>query len=169
MGVLNRPVPGEAAPRGRRDAGALGASGDVQLLARSVVHRESPISSDSTVRPIRLGPLRGRRGADPGLDRNQLLLPLRPGQLERQTYDYVRHGTTSLVTALDPHRGRVIERQFRRHRAVEFRKLLDAIAAAVVLRRGVRRSTRVVESGHRTLPAGLQRSTEASRLDDDRR
>ncbi len=35
------------------------------------------------------------------LDRTQPLLPLRPGQVERRTHDYVRHGTTSLFAALD--------------------------------------------------------------------
>src|SRR2546425_4059269 len=30
------------------------------------------------------------------LDRTQPLLPMRPGQPERRTHDYVRHGTTSL-------------------------------------------------------------------------
>ena len=35
------------------------------------------------------------------LDRTRPLLPLRPGQAERRTHDYVRHGTTSLFAALD--------------------------------------------------------------------
>lgn len=35
------------------------------------------------------------------LDRSQPLLPMRPGQAERRTHDYRRHGTTSLVAALD--------------------------------------------------------------------
>jgi hypothetical protein len=29
------------------------------------------------------------------LDRTQPLLPMRPGQIERRTHDYKRHGTTS--------------------------------------------------------------------------
>src|SRR5216117_2462720 len=33
------------------------------------------------------------------LDRAQPLLPMRPGQIERRTHDYVRHGTTSLFAA----------------------------------------------------------------------
>ena len=65
------------------------------------------------------------------LDRSQPLLPMRPGQVERRTHDYVRHGTTSLFAALDAKTGRVIGRRVRRHRAVEFRKLLDAIDTAV--------------------------------------
>ena len=35
------------------------------------------------------------------LDRTQPVLPLRPGVPERQTHDYIRHGTTSLFAALD--------------------------------------------------------------------
>jgi hypothetical protein len=34
------------------------------------------------------------------LDRTQPLLPMRPGQAERRTHDYKRHGTTSLFAAL---------------------------------------------------------------------
>jgi transposase len=65
------------------------------------------------------------------LDRTQPLLPMRPGQVERRTHDYVRHGTTSLFAALDIKTGTVIGRCHRRHRAVEFRKFLDTIDAAV--------------------------------------
>jgi transposase len=65
------------------------------------------------------------------LDRTQPLLPMRPGQAERRTHDYVRHGTTSLFAALDVKTGTVIGRCHRRHRAVEFRKFLDAIDEAV--------------------------------------
>ena len=65
------------------------------------------------------------------LDRSQPLLPMRPGQVERRTHDYRRHGTTSLFAAFDTQSGRVIGQQHRRHRAIEFRKFLDAIDAAV--------------------------------------
>ena len=71
------------------------------------------------------------------LDRTQPLLPMRPGQVERRTHDYVRHGTTSLFAALDVKTGEVIGRCHRRHRAVEFRKFLDAIEAAVPADRAV--------------------------------
>ena len=33
------------------------------------------------------------------LDRTQPLLPLKPGQIERRTHDYKRHGTTSRITS----------------------------------------------------------------------
>ena len=65
------------------------------------------------------------------LDRTQPLLPLRPGQIERRTHDYKRHGTTSLFAALDVKTGHVIGECHRRHRAVEFRKFLDTIDQAV--------------------------------------
>ena len=64
------------------------------------------------------------------LDRTRPLLPLRPGQAERRTHDYVRHGTTSLFAALDARTGQVIGQCHRRHRALEFRKFLDAIESA---------------------------------------
>src|SRR6202171_5938863 len=41
------------------------------------------------------------------LNRTQPLLPMRPGQPERRTHDYVRHGTTSLFAAFDVATGRV--------------------------------------------------------------
>jgi len=51
--------------------------------------------------------------------------------VELHTHDYVRHGTPSLFAALDVKTGTVIGRCHRRHRAVEFRKFLDAIDEAV--------------------------------------
>ena len=65
------------------------------------------------------------------LDRTRPLLSLRPGQAERRTHDYVRHGTTSLFAALDARTGQVIGQCHRRHRALEFRKFLDAIESEV--------------------------------------
>jgi transposase len=64
------------------------------------------------------------------LDRTQPLLPMRPGQPERRTHDYRRHGTTSLFAALDIKTGKVLAQTHRRHRSVEFRKFLDQIEAA---------------------------------------
>lgn len=65
------------------------------------------------------------------LDRTQPLLPLQPGQLERRTHDYKRHGTTSLFAALELKTSRLISQLHRRHRSVEFRKFLDVIEAQV--------------------------------------
>ncbi len=65
------------------------------------------------------------------LDRTRPLLPMRPGQVERRTHDYVRHGTTSLFAALEVKTGAVLAECHRRHRSVEFRKFLDRIDATV--------------------------------------
>lgn len=65
------------------------------------------------------------------LDRSAPLLPMRPGQVERRTHDYVRHGTTSLFAALDTKTGEVLASCKARHRSVEFRKFLDQIEANV--------------------------------------
>ena len=65
------------------------------------------------------------------LDRTQPLLPMRPGQVERRSHDYERHGTTSLFAALDIATGHVIGRCYQRHRAVEFRKFLGEVEQAV--------------------------------------
>lgn len=65
------------------------------------------------------------------LDRTQPLLPMRPGQIERRTHDYVRHGTTSLFAALVVKTGEVLGKCHRRHRSVEFRRFLNQIDANV--------------------------------------
>lgn len=65
------------------------------------------------------------------LDRSQPLLPMRPGQVERRTHDYVRYGTTSLFAALDTATGKVIGECRGRHRSQEFRKFLDRIDTEV--------------------------------------
>jgi transposase len=65
------------------------------------------------------------------LDRTQPMLQLRPGQVERRTHDYKRHGTTSLFAALDVKAGTVIGKCMPRHRAAEFRRFLDAVEANV--------------------------------------
>ena len=65
------------------------------------------------------------------LNRTQPILPLRPGQAERRTPDYERHGTTTLFAALNVATGNVIGKCYPRHRAVEFRKFLDEVDAQV--------------------------------------
>ena len=61
------------------------------------------------------------------LDRTQPLLPMRPGQIERRTHDYERHGTTTLFAALDVKAGTIVGKCMPRHRARGFRKFLDEI------------------------------------------
>jgi len=60
-------------------------------------------------------------------DRTAPLLPISPGQIERRTHHYARHGTTSLFAALDTKSGELIAQTQRRHRSVEFRTFLDTI------------------------------------------
>src|ERR1035438_50716 len=64
------------------------------------------------------------------LDRTQPILPLRPGLPERQTHDYVRHGTTTLFAALNVLDGSVIGHCQPRHRHQEFLRFLERMEAA---------------------------------------
>ncbi len=61
------------------------------------------------------------------LDRTQPILPMRPGTPERVTHDYKRFGTSSLYAALNLATGEVISALHKRHRAIEFKKFLQAI------------------------------------------
>lgn len=65
------------------------------------------------------------------LDRSQPLLPMRPGQVERRSHDYIRHGTLSLFAALDVATGKIIGKCFPRHRGSEFLKFLREIESNV--------------------------------------
>jgi hypothetical protein len=91
------------------------------------------------------------------LDRTQPMLPLRPGQVERRTHDYKRHGTAGLYAAFDVPTGEVMARVTKRHRAKELlgflrqidrevSDILDAISswttAALVRRKPCRSSSR---------------------------
>jgi transposase len=57
--------------------------------------------------------------------------PLQPGQAERITHDYRRHGTLDLFAALDVKAGTVIGCCEPRHRSVEFRKFLEQVERRV--------------------------------------
>jgi transposase len=65
------------------------------------------------------------------LDRSQPVLPMMPGIPERQTHDYIRHGTTSRFAALDVASGFVIGKCYKRHRAKEFLAFLKEIDTRV--------------------------------------
>lgn len=65
------------------------------------------------------------------LDRTRPTLPMRPGQVERRTHDYIRNGICDLFAALNIATGEVIARTDRRHRAIEFIKFLDLIDDSV--------------------------------------
>ena len=64
------------------------------------------------------------------LDRTQPMLPLRPGQIERRTHDYKRHGTTNLYAAFDILSGEVMSRITKRHRSREFLDFLKQVDRA---------------------------------------
>ena len=64
------------------------------------------------------------------LDRTQPMLPLRPGQIERRTHDYKRHGITNLFAALEVATGRVTDRCYERHGKAEFLDFLKRLAKA---------------------------------------
>src|SRR5688572_426388 len=63
------------------------------------------------------------------LERTAPALPVSPGQPERATFDYVRHGTTTLFAALEVATGRVTDACTERHRHQEFLAFLKRVAA----------------------------------------
>ncbi len=71
------------------------------------------------------------------LDRTQPLLPMSPGSPERHTHDYVRHGTTSLFSALNVATGEVIGKCLRRHRHQEFLKFMNQVDQSIPEEDGV--------------------------------
>src|SRR2546430_489348 len=74
------------------------------------------------------------------LDRTQPLLPMQPGQVERRTHDYIRHGTTTLFAALNAKTSEVITQFHQRHRSI---RPTD--------RRRAGRATNVTNHGYGTL------------------
>jgi hypothetical protein len=64
------------------------------------------------------------------LDRTQPMLPLRPGQVERHTHDYERHGTTSLFAALEVGTGKVTAQARARHTGDDFLAFLRRVERA---------------------------------------
>src|SRR5215213_2265022 len=64
------------------------------------------------------------------LERTAPTLPVRPGHPEAASFDYVRHGTTTLFAALEVATGKVTEACTDRHRHQEFLAFLKQVAAA---------------------------------------
>src|SRR3954464_14300772 len=60
----------------------------------------------------------------------QPILPMRPGQVERETYSYQRNGTTNLFAALEIATGKVVDACKPRHRHQEFLAFLKQVAHA---------------------------------------
>ena len=65
------------------------------------------------------------------LDRTQPGLPLKKGRAGTMTYDYKRHGTTTLFAALDMATGHVIHECMPRHRHQEFLKFMKKVERSV--------------------------------------
>src|SRR3712207_2600605 len=64
------------------------------------------------------------------LERTAPPLPVRPGHPAAASFDYVRHGTTTLFAALEVATGKVTEACTERHRHQEFLAFLKQVAAA---------------------------------------
>lgn len=64
------------------------------------------------------------------LDRTAPMLPMQPGQIERRTHDYKRHGTATLFAALEIATGQVTAAVKPRHRHQEFLAFLRQIDRA---------------------------------------
>ena len=82
-------------------------------------------------RPARRGDRAERRREDTqiqALDRTQPLLPMRPGQVERHTHDYTRHGTTCLFAALEVGTGQVTTDARERHAGADFLAFMRRVA-----------------------------------------
>jgi transposase len=69
------------------------------------------------------------------LDRTAPVLPLRLGMPQKQTHDYVRHGTTTLFAALEVATGKVTDACYPRHRHEEFLRFLKHVAKTYPRRR----------------------------------
>ena len=87
------------------------------------------------------------------LDRTAPVLPLRLGVPEKQTHDYVRHGTTTLFAALEVATGKVTDACYPRHRHEEFLRFLKQVAKTYPRRRAAHR---VRQLRHPQAPGGDQ-------------
>ena len=63
------------------------------------------------------------------LERLHPPLPLRPGLVERQEFEYVRHGTVDLFAAFEVGTGQIFAHCYQRHTNLEFRHFLRALHA----------------------------------------
>ena len=63
-------------------------------------------------------------------ERTQPVRPVAPGSVERRTHDSLRHGTTTLVAALEVATGQVTDACHPRHRHGEFLAFLKLVAKA---------------------------------------
>ena len=71
------------------------------------------------------------------LDRLDPVLPLSPGRAERHGFEYYRHGTLSLLAALDTQSGEVLGQTVPRHTSAAFVEFLGDIVATQPKRREI--------------------------------
>lgn len=70
------------------------------------------------------------KSAIQALDRLQPVLPLSPGRVERHGFEYYRHGTVSLLAALNTQTGEVVGQTVPRHTSAVFVDFLAEVVAA---------------------------------------
>jgi hypothetical protein len=63
------------------------------------------------------------------LARRYPTVPMRPGQIERRAFEYLRHGVVALCAAFDGHTGQVFAQCDKHHRHGEFRHFLRGLRA----------------------------------------
>ena len=117
-------TPAPNAPVQRKTAAARLAEGWVWLLSRRPPEMRFWGAREAVVFCV------DEKSGIQALDRTCPVLPLRPGVPERQTHDYVRHGTTTLYAALRVLDGVVIGECRRRHRSQEFIQFLRRLERA---------------------------------------
>src|SRR6266403_493847 len=71
------------------------------------------------------------------LDRLDPILPLSPGRAERHGFEYYRHGTLSLLAALDTKSGEVLGQTVPRHTSAAFVEFLGDLVASQPKRREI--------------------------------
>ena len=106
---------------------------DLQVQHRPGARGQGPRRRRALPRPARAGRSCSRvdeKTQIQALDRTQPLLPLRPGQVERHTHDYTRHGTTCLFAALEVGSGQVTTDHRARHTGADFLAFLRRVARA---------------------------------------
>jgi len=84
------------------------------------------------------------------LERTAPTLPVRPGRPEAASFDYVRHGTTTLFAALEVATGKVTQACMPRHRSDEFLRFLKQVAKAYPRKKHTSSSTTTPPTSTRT-------------------
>lgn len=63
--------------------------------------------------------------------RKHLAIPVAPGQAARQEFEYIRHGTVSILAAMDIDTGQVLIEPIARNDSATFAAFLDTLDAAI--------------------------------------